>query len=76
MEEKFEPIAIGQAVAMVPQTVAASDSQHDLVYLPVTDAEPVESCIAAAADRHEHRIQELMTFAAQTLKRNEPAAVN
>ncbi|OKI02690.1 transcriptional regulator [Streptomyces sp. CB02923] len=47
LEEKFELIASGQGIALVPLSVAASYSRPDLVYLPVTDALPVKTCLAA-----------------------------
>ena len=48
VEEKFELIAAGHGIAMVPRSVARSYSRPDLVFLPVTDAVPVETCIAVA----------------------------
>jgi DNA-binding transcriptional LysR family regulator len=72
VEEKFELIAAGHGIAMVPRSVAASYSRPDLVYLPVTDFEPVETCIAVAKSRRELRVCDFMTVAAQTLD-GEPA---
>ncbi|GHF41185.1 hypothetical protein GCM10010359_49750 [Streptomyces morookaense] len=45
LEEKFELIASGRAVALVPVSVAGSYSRPDLFYLTVTDAPPVETCL-------------------------------
>jgi DNA-binding transcriptional LysR family regulator len=67
VEEKFELIAAGHGIAMVPRSVARSYSRPDLVYRPVTDAVPVETCVVVAEDRREHRVLDFVTVAAQTL---------
>jgi len=67
VEEKFELIAAGHGIAMVPRSVARSYSRPDLVHLPVTDAEILETCIAVAAGRRERLVRDFATFAAQTL---------
>jgi DNA-binding transcriptional LysR family regulator len=67
VEEKFELIAAGDGIAMVPLSVARSYSRPDLVYRPVTDAEPVETCIAVAEGRREPRVLDFVTFAVATL---------
>jgi DNA-binding transcriptional LysR family regulator len=72
VEEKFELIAAGHGIAMVPRSVAASYSRPDLVYLPVTDAIPVETCIVVPRSRREPRVGAFVTIAAQTL-RGDPA---
>jgi DNA-binding transcriptional LysR family regulator len=74
VEEKFELIAVGQGIALVPRSVAASYPRPDLVWLPVTDAEPVQTCIAVARDRGEDRVRDFVTIAADTLSepRREP----
>jgi DNA-binding transcriptional LysR family regulator len=72
VEEKFELIAAGDGIALVPLTVAQSYSRPDLVYLPVTDAVPVETCLVMAEDRRERRMLDFLAVAAQTLRR-EPA---
>ena len=78
VEEKFELIAAGHGIALVPRSVARSYSRPDLVYLPVTDAVPVETCLAVAKDRREPRIRDFVASAAQTLAEGRPrlAAVN
>ncbi|MFE5585092.1 LysR family transcriptional regulator [Kitasatospora sp. NPDC056531] len=50
LDEKFELIASGQGVALVPLSVAGSYSRPDLAYLPVTDLPPVETCLAVPQD--------------------------
>jgi DNA-binding transcriptional LysR family regulator len=74
VEEKFELIAVGQGIALVPRSVAASYPRPDLVWVPVTDAEPVQTCIAVARDRGEDRVRDFVTIAADTLSepRREP----
>ena len=51
VEEKFELIAAGHGIAMVPRSVANSYPRSDLVYLPVTDAVPVETCLVVRRTR-------------------------
>ena len=59
LEEKFELIALGEGIALVPRSVARSYSWPDLVYVPVTD-------------RRERRVLDFVAVAAQTL-REQPA---
>jgi DNA-binding transcriptional LysR family regulator len=66
-EEKFERIAAGDGIALVPSSVAGSYLLPGIVYVPVTDAEPVETCIAVAKGRREHRIRDFVKFAEHTL---------
>jgi len=72
VEEKFELIAAGHGIALVPRSVARSYSRPDLVHLPVTDAVPVETCLAVAKDRREPRIRDFVASAAQTLAESRP----
>jgi DNA-binding transcriptional LysR family regulator len=72
LEEKFELIALGEGIALVPRSVARSYSRPDLVYLPVTDAAPVETCVVVPQDRRERRVLDFVAVAAQML-RQEPA---
>lgn len=67
VEEKFELIALGRGIALVPRTVAQSYSRPDLVYVRVTDLEPVETCLALLAGR-ERRTREFVAAAVQTLR--------
>jgi DNA-binding transcriptional LysR family regulator len=66
LEEKFELIAAGHGIAMVPRSVARSYSRPDLVYRPVTDAVPVETCVVVAEDRREPRVLDFVTIATET----------
>ena len=72
VEEKFELIAAGQGIAMVPLSIANSYSRPDLVYIPVSDALPVETCIAVAKGRRERRVRDFVNFAAQALSERPP----
>ena len=72
VEEKFELIAAGHGIALVPLTVARSYSRPDLVYVPVLDLEPVGTCLAVLKGRRERRVRDFLAFAAQTLV-GEPA---
>ena len=67
VEEKFELIAAGHGIAVVPQGVARSYSRPDLVYPPVTDAVPVQTCVVVAEDRRERRVLDFVAVAAVTL---------
>jgi len=68
VEEKFELIAVGQGIALVPRTVAESYPRSDLVYLRVVDLDPVETCIAVAKGRRVRRLRDFVDVAQQTLK--------
>ncbi|MCZ1010958.1 LysR family transcriptional regulator [Streptomyces lydicus] len=69
LEEKFELIASGQGLALVPVSVAGSYSRPDLVYLPVTDAPPVETCLAVPADNCVGPVTDFLDIATATLRR-------
>ncbi|MBC8093730.1 MAG: LysR family transcriptional regulator [Pseudonocardia sp.] len=71
VEEKFELIAAGHGIAMVPRSVARSYSRPDLVHRPVTDAVPTETCLVVAEEQRETRVLDFMAIAAETL--TEPA---
>ncbi|NGO68340.1 LysR family transcriptional regulator [Streptomyces boncukensis] len=68
LEEKFELIASGHGIALVPLSVVRSYSRPDLVSLPVTDAEGAEVCLAAPADRREKLVRDFLEIAAATLR--------
>ncbi|MER7850299.1 LysR substrate-binding domain-containing protein [Kitasatospora sp. NPDC096077] len=67
LEEKFELIASGRGVALVPLSVARSYSRPDLAHLPVTDAPGSETCLAVLADRHEELLRDFLEIATATL---------
>ncbi|MFJ5675839.1 LysR family transcriptional regulator [Streptomyces sp. NPDC093097] len=68
LEEKFELIASGRNIALIPLGVARSYSRPDLVYLPVSDAPEVETCLAVAADRRERLLRDFLDIATATLR--------
>ncbi|WP_329155564.1 LysR family transcriptional regulator [Streptomyces sp. NBC_01456] len=70
LEEKFELIASGQRIALVPLSVAGSYSRPDLVYLSVTDALPVETCLAAPESSAAGPVQDFLGIATTTLRRH------
>ncbi|MBB4921052.1 LysR family transcriptional regulator [Kitasatospora kifunensis] len=67
LEEKFELVAAGHGIALVPRSVAQSYSRPDLVFRTVTDAQPAELCLAVAADRRERRVLDFVALAERTL---------
>ncbi|MEV6052967.1 LysR substrate-binding domain-containing protein [Streptomyces sp. NPDC052107] len=52
IEEKFECVAAGTGITLVPRSVAEQYSRPDISYVPVTDAEPDQVLLAWAAGRH------------------------
>ena len=72
VEEKFELVASGRGIAVVPETVALSYRRDDLAYLPVRDAPPAETCIALAKDRRERRVRDFVAAAEATLRDQRP----
>ncbi|MFF5301589.1 LysR family transcriptional regulator [Streptomyces sp. NPDC013161] len=51
IEEKFEAVASGAGITLVPVSVAEKYSRPDITYVPVTDAEPDEVILAWEAAR-------------------------
>lgn len=72
LEEKWELIASGQAVALVPRSVAGSYTRPDLAFVEVTDLPPVETCLAVAKGRRERLVVDFLRIATEVL-REEPA---
>ncbi|MFI9273130.1 LysR family transcriptional regulator [Kitasatospora sp. NPDC052896] len=72
LDEKFELIASGQGIALVPLSIAGSYSRPDLRYLPVTDSPPVETCLAVPEGDCTDPVPEFLTVATAALRR--PAA--
>ncbi|WP_067470854.1 LysR family transcriptional regulator [Nocardia amamiensis] len=69
LEEKFELIASGHGIVLVPLSVAQSYVRPDLVHLRVTDAPGVETCLAVVADRREKLLRDFIEIATATLQR-------
>ncbi|TVZ81820.1 LysR family transcriptional regulator [Streptomyces sp. BK340] len=51
IEEKFECVASGAGITLVPESVALHYSRPDITYVPVSDAEPDEVLLAWEARR-------------------------
>lgn len=68
LEEKFELIASGHGIALVPLSVARSYSRPDLAHLPVTDAPGIETCLVVLADRREKLLRDFLEIATATLR--------
>jgi DNA-binding transcriptional LysR family regulator len=67
VEEKFELVAAGHGIAVVPISVATSYTRPDLVYRPLIDAVPLETCLVVMADRQDQRVADFLTLAAEAL---------
>ncbi|KUJ64908.1 transcriptional regulator [Streptomyces albus subsp. albus] len=70
LEEKFELIASGQGIALVPASIADSYSRPDLVYLTVTDALPVETCLAVPESSCTGPAPDFLDIATATLRQH------
>ncbi|MGW3950370.1 LysR family transcriptional regulator [Streptomyces sp. NPDC004752] len=58
VEEKFECVAAGTGITLVPASVAEQYARPDLTYVPVRDAEPDQVFLAWAASHHSPLIAE------------------
>lgn len=68
LEEKFELIASGQGIALVPVSIAASYSRPDLVFLTVADALPVETCLAVSESNYTGPVRDFLDIATAILR--------
>ncbi|MGW0686155.1 LysR family transcriptional regulator [Streptomyces sp. NPDC002754] len=69
LEEKFELIASGHGIALVPLSLARSYSRPDLTHVPVTDAARIETCLAVPAGRRDKPLRDFLEIAARALVR-------
>jgi DNA-binding transcriptional LysR family regulator len=67
VEEKFELAAAGHGIAVALISVATSYTRPDLVYRPLIDAVPLETCLVVMADRQDQRVADFLTLAAEAL---------
>ncbi|MGW1892227.1 LysR family transcriptional regulator [Streptomyces sp. NPDC002004] len=75
LEEKFELIASGQGIALVPLSVASLYSRRPgLVYLSVSDALPAETCLAAPEGNCAGLVVDFLDIATVTLRRSSGTA--
>jgi len=51
VEEKLEYVAAGQGIIVLPRSATQYYTRPDIVYVPVTDAEPDEVLLAHEATR-------------------------
>jgi LysR family transcriptional regulator, benzoate and cis,cis-muconate-responsive activator of ben and cat genes len=56
VSQMLDIVSLGQAVALVPQSVAAANPRPDLAWVPVTDASPYTVCVAWPADSRDAAI--------------------
>jgi DNA-binding transcriptional LysR family regulator len=68
LEEKFELIASGHDIALVPETVAASYPRPDLVCLPIADAPESETCLVITEGRRNARLLDFLEIATEALR--------
>jgi DNA-binding transcriptional LysR family regulator len=68
LAEKFELIASGDDVALVPRSVAQAYAGADLVHVPVTDFVPVETCLVVADGRRQPLVEAFLEVAIETLR--------
>ncbi|WP_425826942.1 LysR family transcriptional regulator [Streptomyces fractus] len=69
LEEKFELVASGHGLALVPLSVARSYSRPDLTHIPVTDAPTIETCLAVPAGRRDKLLRDFLEIATEALRR-------
>jgi DNA-binding transcriptional LysR family regulator len=67
VEEKFELVAAGRGIAVLPSSVASYYSRSGLACLPITDAEPYELCVAMVAGRRQQHLREFVSTAVAAL---------
>ncbi|MFJ8925551.1 LysR family transcriptional regulator [Streptomyces sp. NPDC102364] len=69
LEEKFELIASGHGIALVPLSVAHSYSRPDLTHIPLTDAPPIDTCLVAPEGRRDKLLRGFLEIATNVLRR-------
>ena len=62
-EQKFELVAAGHAVAVVPRSVARAYARDDIVRVRITDAPLVEICLVVAASERRPHVLNFLTVA-------------
>ncbi len=60
LDDAFDQVAWGAGLLRVPHSIARSHSRRDLVYRPVTDAEPTTIAVAWLADNPNELIEEFI----------------
>jgi DNA-binding transcriptional LysR family regulator len=67
VEEKFELVAAGEGIALVPRSVARYYARPDVVHRPLIGAVEYETCLVTGADRCQQHLHEFVTVATQAL---------
>ncbi|MFJ8436669.1 LysR family transcriptional regulator [Kitasatospora sp. NPDC094019] len=68
LEEKFELVASGQGLALVPLSVMRSYDRPGLVHLPITDHPPVVTCLVAPEGHGPGPVADFLEIAAAVLR--------
>ncbi|MFI5844520.1 LysR family transcriptional regulator [Catenuloplanes sp. NPDC051500] len=71
VEEKFENVAAGRGVVIVPESVTRYYRRPDLAFVPVTDLPDAEFCLVVEARRRSAVLRELLAFSTHA----DPASV-
>ncbi|MEU6098813.1 LysR substrate-binding domain-containing protein [Streptomyces sp. NPDC047079] len=74
IEEKFECVAAGTGITLVPESVAEQYTRPDIGYVPVRDAEPDEVLLAWGASRRSPLIAAFARVAQGRSRDGAPAA--
>lgn len=69
LEEKFELVASGHGLVLVPVSVARAYVRPDLAHRAVTDAPGTETCLVVAADNRDKLVSEFLDIALAMLRR-------
>jgi DNA-binding transcriptional LysR family regulator len=68
IEEKFEVIASGHDIALVPESVARSYPRADLAYLPIADGPRSETCLVTTEGRSTDHLLDFLALAPEALR--------
>ena len=68
IEEKFELIASGHDIALVPESVARSYPRADLAYLPIADGPRSETCLVTTDGRRTDHLVDFLDIATESLR--------
>lgn len=68
VEEKFELIAAGEGIALVPRSVAAAYPRPDVVAVEVSDAAPIGTCLVLPRTQRRRRVLEFVATATRELR--------
>jgi DNA-binding transcriptional LysR family regulator len=68
LDEKFELIASGHDIALVPEPIARAHPRADLAYLPIADAPRSETCLVTTEGRRTDHVLDFLDLAAGFLR--------